>query len=168
MSGIKIQGGFQAPTKLDKNGWITPPDIADPENLPEPLGWTLLVRPYPVKQAKSTIIMPDTDIDYMNYVSNIARVVSIGPCCWTRPEHRNKDGQRFDWIQVGDFVSYPKNAGARLKFKGVSYVLLVDDEIVQKLPDPQVFDDDFYTLDIPEDHLKKYNTIYKEDKSTKG
>lgn len=148
-------------SSLDKNGWITPPTIADPDNLPKPLGWTLLVRPYPVvKSHKSSIIMPDSDIDHMAYVTNVARVVSVGPCCWTRPEHRI-NGEQQDWVKEGDFITFPKNSGARRKFKGVSYVLLVDDEVLEKLDDPQIFDDDFYTLDIPQEHLEKYNTVYK-------
>lgn len=160
------QGGYTAPSNLDANGWITPPSVPDPDNIPNQLGWTLLVRPYPVIQSSnSSILMPETDINYMSYVSNIARVVAIGPCCWTRPEHKNKDGERFDWVKVGDFVSYPKNAGSRRKFKGVSYVQLVDDEIVEQLPDPQVFDDDLYTLEIPQEHLELYNTIYKKEKA---
>ena len=163
MSNFNMQGGYTSPSKMSSNAWITPPEVADPENLPEPLGWTILVRPYPIVQANSTLIMPDSDIDFMNYVSNIGRVVAIGPCCWTRPEHRDVDGNRFDWVKVGDFISYPKNTGARRKFKGVSYVTLVDDEVVERLEDPQVFDDDFYTLDIPKEHLEKYNTIHKKE-----
>lgn len=156
---------YQATTKLDQNSWITPPEVEDPENLPEPLGWCLLIRPYPIHQnkAKSSIILPGSELDYLNYVTNIGRVVSIGPCCWTRAEHRMKDGTQKDWVKVGDFVAYPKNVGARRKFKGVSYVTLVDDEIVERLPDPQVFDDGFYKLNIPQEHLEKYNTVFKKE-----
>jgi co-chaperonin GroES (HSP10) len=117
-----------------------------------------------MNQSKSNFEIPDTELDFMSYLTNIGRVVSIGPCCWTRPEHKTSDGKQFDWVQVGDFVSYPKNTGAKRKFKGVSYVLLVDDEIVERLPDPQVFDDDFYKIDIPQEDLEKYNTIYKKGK----
>lgn len=155
---------YQPGSKLDKNSWITPPTIPDPQNLPEPLGWTLLVRPYPVKvnDKRTSLIIPDTEIDFMNYLTNIGRVVAVGPCCWARPEHRKMDGTRFEWVKVGDFISYPKNVGARRKFKDVSFVLLCDDDVVEKLPDPQVFDNDFYTVDIPDEDLKKYNSIYNE------
>ena len=155
---------YQATTKLDKNSWITDPKVADPDNLPQPLGWTLLVRPYPVKQneEKSKIIMPEGEMDYLNYVSNIGRVVAVGPCCWTRPEHKI-NGEQKDWVKVGDFVSYPKNVGAKRKFKGVGYILLVDDEIVERLPDPQVFDNSFYKINIPQEDLEKYNTVYKKE-----
>lgn len=152
---------YSPTSKITNNSWITPPDVPDPDNVPIPLGWCLLVRPYPVKQDmnRSKIIRPDDTIDMMNYITNIGRVVSLGPCCFTRPEHRTKDGKQFDWVKPGDFISFPKNVGARRKFKGVSYVLLVDDEVVEKLPDPQVFDDQDYLIDIPEDHLVKYNTV---------
>lgn len=156
---------YQASSRLDKNAWVTDPEIPDPENIPQPLGWCLLVRPYPVTENKaksSVLLLPDEVKDGLNHVMNIGRVVAIGPCCWSRPEHKDIHGKRFDWVEIGDFVSYPKNMGARRKFKGVSYTLLVDDEIVEKLPDPQIFEDDFVKLDIPESHLKKYNTIYKE------
>lgn len=153
---------YQATTKLDSNVWITDAEIPDPDNLPIPLGWCLLVRPYKITQdtQKSSLIIPTESVEYMNYVTNIGRVVSIGSSCFTRPEHRNQAGEQEPWVQVGDFVSYPKNVGARRKFKGVSYVLLVDDELVEKLPDPQVFDNSVWRIDIPEDHLKKYNTIH--------
>lgn len=159
------QGGYASHTKLQKNEWITDPLVDDPENLPEPLGWTLLVRPYPVKQdeKKTTLILAPDNVDYMSHLTNIARVVSVGPTCWNRPEHRDKEGNQFDWLKEGDFITYPRNVGARRKFKGVSYVLLVDDEVTERLPDPQVFDDDLYKLDVPEEHLTKYNTVYNKE-----
>jgi len=164
-----MTNAYQDASKLSKNEWITDPRVEDPDNLPEPLGWCLLVRPYPVKQnAKvSTIILPDDQIDHVNYLTNIGRVVAVGPSCWTRPEHKTKDGEQKDWAEVGDFITYPRNVGAKRKFKGVSYVLLVDDEIVEKLPDPQVFDEGTYILDVPKEHLKKYNTIYNKKKGKK-
>src|ERR1035437_1372255 len=155
-----LQNSYQSSKRIDDNSWISDPTIPDPINLPEPLGWCMLIRPYPVQQNRtnSKIIMPGSDIEYMNYFTNIGRVVSVGPCCWNRAEHKMKDGSQKDWAQVGDFVSYAKNVGNRRKFKGVSYVLLVDDEIVERLPDPQVFDDGYYHVNIPEADLVKYNT----------
>jgi len=162
---MSIQTTYQVASKLDKNGWITSPSVPDPDNLPIPVGWCLLVRPYPVtaNKQKTSLIMVDETADYMNYITNIGRVVAVGPSCWSRPEHRTIDGEQIPWAKVGDFVSFPKNVGARRNFKGVSYVLLVDDEILERLPDPQVFDEGFYKLDIPQEHLEKYNTIYKKE-----
>jgi len=153
---------YEAKNKLSSNGWITDPRVSDPEHLPEPLGWHILIRPYPVvTSAKTTLIIPGSEVDFLNYITNIGRVVSIGPACWNRSEHKF-DGHRHPWVKVGDFVSFPKNVGAKRKFKGVSFVILQDDEIVERLSDPQVFNDSFYQLDVPEEHMLKYNTYKKE------
>jgi co-chaperonin GroES (HSP10) len=163
----RLNSTYQATRKMDQNAWITSPDIPDPPNLPIPLGWHVLIRPYPVDYtSKSKLILPESDVDHMNFVTNVGRVVAVGPCAWNRKEHFNKEGEQFDWVKVGDFVSYPKNTGARRKFKDVSFVLLNDDEVNERLPDPQVFEDPEhgYHLVIPEADLKKYNTIYKETK----
>lgn len=161
----ELNNSYQSTSKVTKNGWITDPSVPDPENLPIPLGWCLLIRPYPINynRDKTSLIMSDSDIDFLNHVTNMGRVVAIGNSCWTRPEHKNSEGEYTPWAKVGDFVSFPKNVGSRRKFKGVSYVLLVDDEIVERLPDPQVFDDGFYKLEIPQEHLEKYNTIHKKE-----
>jgi hypothetical protein len=166
---MSTQDIYQSRTKLDQNTWITPPEVPDPDNLPQPLGWTLQVRPYSIgANEKKTSLILTTErqgLDYMNHVINIGRVVAIGPCCWTRSEHRMKDGTQTDWVQVGDFVSFPKNTGSRVKFKGVSYITLVDDEVVQLLRDPQVFDDEegYFKLNIPQADLEKYNTIHNKE-----
>lgn len=153
-------------TSLSRNEWITDPNTPDPENLPEPLGWNLLVRPYPINsKSKGGIILTGESQDTIHQFLNVGRVVSVGPCCWSRPDHKNSKGERFNWVEVGDFISWPRNVGAKRKFKGVSYVLVMDDEVVERLPDPFVLDQEgAYQLDIPKEHLEKYNTIYNTTK----
>lgn len=158
---------YGASSKVDAyTSWVTDPNVPDPQHLPEPLGWTLLVRPYPVTQNRknSKLYLPDSEIDFLNHLNNVARVVAIGPCAFNRQEHRMKDGSQKDWVSVGDFVTFPKNTGARRNFKGVSFVLLNDDEVVERLRDPLVLaDESYYTVNIPKEHLEKYNTIYNKD-----
>ena len=162
-----FDNSYEAKGKLSSNSWITDPTEPDPGHLPEPLGWHLLIRPYPVSESdrltRSGLTIPGSEVDHMNYITNIGRVVSIGPACWNRAEHKF-DGHRVPWVKVGDFVTFPKNVGARRKFKGVSFIILQDDEIVERLPDPQVFDGGFYKINIPEEHMTKYNTYKKETK----
>lgn len=148
--------------RLNDNNYITEADIPDPTNIPIPLGWTLKVRPYKVEeQTRGGIILATDDINSMNTTVNVGRVISIGPCCWNRPHHFNKDGERFDWVKIGDFISYPRHVGTQRKFKGVSIITLADDQIDEKLPDPLIFgEENAFTIDIPKDHLEKYNTIY--------
>lgn len=161
---------YQQGGRLDNAGWVTDPNIPDPENLPVPLGWNILIRPYPLAEAtKSGIILSSDDRDSLANVINIGRVVAIGKCAWNRSSHRDSEGNQFNWVEVGDFVSYPKHVGAKRKFKGVSFVVLSDDEITDFLPDPQVFDEtNAFTLEIPEDHLTKYNTIKNPNYTKRG
>ncbi len=155
---------YQTQSALHRNSWITAATVPDPDNLPIPLGWTVLIRPYSVKDKTSGgIIMANNEIDFMNYVTNIGRIVAIGPCCWSQPHHKSTEGKTFQWAKVGDFVSFPKNVGARRKFKGVSYVMVIDDEITEILRDPLVSDTPGSVMDIPQEHLEKYNTVYNKD-----
>lgn len=164
-----FQNAYESKFKLDNNEWITDPRVPNPDNLPEPLGYTILVRPYRVVQDTkiSSLIIPQAEIDFVNRMVNVARVIKIGPCAWNKKDQWAKDGNgdlvQKDWVQVGDFITFPKHSGSRRKFRGVSFVLLSDDEINERLPDPQIFDGAYFKLDLPEDHLKKYNTIYKEN-----
>lgn len=148
--------------RLTDNDYITDADVPDPENLPQPLGWTLKVRPYKIEtKTRGGIILAADDINYLNTVVNVGRVMAIGPCCWSRSYHLNKNGESFNWVNVGDFVSYPKHVGTTRKFKGVSIVTLGDEEIDEYLPDPLIFaEDSHYRINIPKDHLEKYSTVY--------
>ncbi len=152
-------------SRLSKNDWVTDPEIVDPDNLPEPLGWTLRVRPYPIREeTQGGLLLGSEDIDYMHSVLNIGRIVGIGKSAFNRPHHRDVKGDQYDWVQVGDFISYPKHVGSKRKFKGISYIVLNDDEIDERLIDPLIFPEEgLYQINIPEDHLKKYNTIYNEE-----
>lgn len=155
------QAAYARSRQTDANGFITSPSIKDPKNLPVPLGWNILIRPYPV-ESTSALIIPEDEVNFMNFQMNIGRVVAIGPCCWNRPHHKDADGNKFNWAEVGDFVAYPKNVGKLRKFKGVSFIILGDDEIVEYLPDPMVLEEDgLWKLSIPQKDLEKYNTIYK-------
>lgn len=160
---------YQQGGRIDSTQWVTDPNIPDPENIPIPLGWHVLVRPYPVaEKTAGGIILTTDDRDYTSNLTNVGRVVSIGKCAWNSPQHRDSNGQRFNWVEVGDFVSYPKNTGGKRKFKGVSFIVLNDDEITDFLPDPQVFDAASTRLDIPEDHLIKYNTVKNPNYTPRG
>lgn len=160
---------YQAGGRLDNADWVTDPSIPDPKNLPVPLGWTILIRPYPIaEQTRGGIILSADDRNMMSNITNIGRIVSIGKCCWNRSHHKDVDGNQFQWVKEGDFVAYPKHVGGKRKFKGVSYIVLNDDEITDFLPDPQVYDESSFKLNIPQEHLEKYNTIHNPNFEPRG
>ncbi len=157
-----MSNSYQALGSMNHNDLTTDPSIPDPINLPIPLGWNILIRPYPVKE-KTTggIILSSGDIDFMNHTTNVGRVVLVGQSCWNRSQHKDSEGNFKPWVEVGEFISYPRHKGAMRKFQGVSFVVLSDDDIMEKLPDPMVFGEgDTYALNIPDEDLEKYKTIY--------
>ena len=160
---------YTAGGRIDSADWVTDPSVPDPENLPVPLGWTLLIRPYPIQEkTKGGIILTSDDRNLVANLTNIGRVVSIGKCCWNRAMHTDREGKQSNWVEVGDFVSYPKHTGSKRKFKDVSYIILNYDEITDFLPDPQVYNDSGMKLNIPQEHLEKYNTIYNKNFKNRG
>lgn len=154
---------YQTNTKANENDWVSSPELPDPDNLFEPAGWTLIVRPYPTKSTSAGgIILTSETIDFANYRTNIGRVVAVGKSCWNRPEHRDAEGNRYDWCKVGDFIEWGSHIGKKRKFKGISYIIINDDEMISRLPDPVVYEegDAKILMDIPKADLEKYNTIY--------
>ena len=159
-----MQNTYSAPSRILNNEWITSPSIKDPENIPQPLGWHVLIRPYPVKSKSKGGIIMTSETDTMNYLLNIGRVVAVGPCAWNRPEHKNREGESFLWANVGDFVTYPKHAGHKRKYKDVSFIIMNDENLNEILRDPVVFsDENFVSIDIPQEDLEQYNTIYNKE-----
>lgn len=153
---------YQGKTAFLENDWISDPTLPDPDNLPEPLGWQVLVRPYPVKtQTNGGIILVGDTVEEETNACNIGRIVKVGPCCWNERAHLDNEGTK-DWVpKEGDFITFARYKGLRRSFKGVTYVLLNDDDLLEKLPDPRVFDDtSVFSLNIPQEDLEKYNTIH--------
>lgn len=156
---------YQSRTRLNDETWVTDARVPDPEHIPIPLGWNILIRPYRIEtKTAGGIILTGDDVNFESNLTNIGRVVAIGPCCWSRSYHLDKDGNRFDWVKIGDFISYPKHVGHKRKYKGVSFVVLNDDEVTDLLPDPHVYNlGKGLQIDIPQEDLEKYNTIYNKN-----
>lgn len=69
----------------------------NPARLPRLLGWTVLLMPWsPPKRTKGGIILADTTIDANDYLTNVFRVIALGPLAFTHPRLRGgaKKGTR--------------------------------------------------------------------------
>lgn len=146
-----------------KQDWVTPNDVPDPEVLPRIQGWNLLVRSLaPAEKTKGGIILADKSKDDLQYLTNVGRVVYMGPLCYTDPgvmteaakfpevfdELANGDNPNKEyrlnrhgfyeepWCQVGDWILWGKNKGAKIKWQEIIYVLLKDEDVVATLDDP--------------------------------
>jgi co-chaperonin GroES (HSP10) len=113
--------------------------VADPDPLPEAVGWRIIVRPVQiVGKTKGGIILTEQFRDDMAYLTTVGRVLCMGPLCY-------KDEQKFGpkpkaWCKPGDYVTYAKFAGSKFLYKGVRLLLVNDDEVLFKVDSPRDLD----------------------------
>lgn len=120
----------------DTAQWMNPDDLVVPEDMPRPMLWRLLVAPIkPARKSKGGIVLPDESVDNVELLTNICKVLSMGPLCGRKPEW--PEGV---WdVKVGDLVVIAQYAGQRFEFKGVKAVLIDDDAIMAKAPTAEGF-----------------------------
>jgi co-chaperonin GroES (HSP10) len=129
-------GRVDPPTK----SWITDNEVPDPENLPELASYMVLVRPIKVENKVGSIELPDTFRDDVQFLTNVGRVVKLGPTAFIDPDAKgsNPYGKfAYKFADVDDYVVWGKHSGVKIKIRGISYVLLNDDQLLMKVEDPK-------------------------------
>lgn len=127
--------------EIDSKQWITSEDHPDPEVLPKVHGWNIVVRPVPIKNKLDTgIFLPESTREDIKYLTNVGRVVALGPLCYN---DREKFGPE-PWVKVGEYVTFPRFAGQRFLYKGIRMVLIEDSAML-------------FTVEKPEDVDPTYN-----------
>lgn len=106
-------------------------EVPDPTPLPVPHAWMVMVRPVPVRKVtKGGIIMPDTlQRDYAN-LTTVGRVVAFGADVF-------KVGNATQSYTIGDYVVWSRLRGERFVYKGVSFVLIADDDVLMTVEAPE-------------------------------
>jgi len=113
----------------DEKQWYTADDIETPKNLPEPLGWRILIRPIgPRTKSQGGILLPDEAIDRQVAASTMGQVLKVGNLAYARADMGDRP-----WVFEGDYVLFGKYAGFKLEVDGVRMVVLNDDEVVAKV-----------------------------------
>ena len=115
--------------RLDEN------NIKDVEDqLPEPVGYRLLVLPFtPKEKTKGGIIIAQESLDKARIATNCGYVVKMGPMAYG-------DKEKFPtgaWCKQGDWVIFARYAGSRLPIEGGEVRLLNDDEVLGTIKDPE-------------------------------
>ena len=120
--------------------WITKNKQEDPDILPELPGYHVLVRPVSIKQeTKGGILLPDSTREDMAYLTTVGKVVAIGDLAYADEEKFNKG----PWCKIDDYVCYGKHTGQKIKYKGIKYILLYDDQIIMRVESPKNLDPTF-------------------------
>lgn len=117
----------------DNRQWLTDTTIPDPEVLPTIHGWNIAIRPVEIRgESDGGIIIPETLREDIKYLTNVGRVMAMGPQCYN-------DKEKFGdtpWVKVGDYVTFPRFAGQRFVYKGIKMVLIEDSAMLFTVQDP--------------------------------
>jgi co-chaperonin GroES (HSP10) len=125
---------------LKNDVWITKNKQEDPDILPELPGYHVLVRPVSIKQeTKGGILLPDSTREDMAYLTTVGKVVAIGDLAYADEEKFTKG----PWCKIDDYVCYGKHTGQKIKYKGIKYILLYDDQIIMRVESPKTLDPTF-------------------------
>ena len=113
------------------------PNMSDDEldvQLPKPVGYRMLVRPWSgKKKTKGGILLSDTTHETIQMTTVVGLVIRMGDLCY-------KDKEKFPtgpWCKEGEFVVYGRYSGSRFQTKFGEHRILNDDEIIAKINKPE-------------------------------
>jgi co-chaperonin GroES (HSP10) len=119
--------------KKNQKDPLSPDNITNVDQLPEPSGWRILVLPFtPKDKTKGGILMAQETLDKIRIATNCGYVLKMGPLCYT--EEKFTSGP---WCKKGDWVIFARYAGSRLPIEGGEVRLLNDDEVLGTIKDPE-------------------------------
>lgn len=134
MSATGFQDVDTVISALDK--FYTDEATPDPTPLPKVARFNILVRPQEVvKKSKGGILLTVDKAESVHYLQTCGRVVAMGPDCF--PEGTSKA------CEVGDTIVWGRGRGIRVMYKGVAFVLLVDDEVLMTIGDATELDENY-------------------------
>ena len=112
---------------------LSPDNITNVDQLPEPSGWRILVLPFtPKDKTKGGILIAQETLDKLRIATNCGYVLKMGPLCYS--EKKFTSGP---WCKKGDWVIFARYAGSRLPIEGGEVRLLNDDEVLGTIKDPE-------------------------------
>ena len=113
---------------------LDPDNIKEMVNqLPEPVGYRLLVLPFtPKEKTKGGILFSQEQLDKARIATTCGYVLKMGDLAYA-----DKDKFKAPWCKIGDWVMFARYAGARLPIEGGEVRILNDDEVLGTIKDPE-------------------------------
>lgn len=117
---------------------LYPVDTPIPAGLPEPSLWRLYVMPVGiVKQTKGSIFLPDDMVDAQMWNHRLCKIAAVGKQVFRGAAYKALDVAEADIPKVGDLYLYNPKTPHRIGFKGLTFVLVNDDQLEAKITDPE-------------------------------
>ncbi|MCC6475126.1 MAG: co-chaperone GroES [Burkholderiales bacterium] len=112
----------------------------DPDDIPEPTIWRVLVFPkQPKRMTASGIALPSMAQSVERHLNYIGQVVAMGPIAGKSERFRRPDGTLAWDIKVGDWVIYGRYSGQHVEYQGVELLTVNDDDITMRIKNPAGF-----------------------------
>lgn len=114
-------------------------DTPIPEGVPDPILYRVILMPVElpteIKLSSGLIIAKHQQtIDRESWNNMLARVVKLGPLCFTHPRFAAM-GMTEPPIRIGDLVLITARVPLRFQFKGVTMFVTSDDQIFARVAD---------------------------------
>lgn len=122
---------------MNETEWINE-DVEHPkefwEELPKPILWRLLVMPIKPKEvSKGGIVIPTAAQDAQGHLNYIGKIVAMGALAFKSEKYEGETG----FPKLGDYVLYSRYAGQQMKYRGTKLLIVNDDEILGRVPNPE-------------------------------
>lgn len=114
-------------------------DEIAPEDIPQPVGWRILVEPIKVEEITlGGIVLPGQTVEAKEHLRYVGKVIAMGPQCY---KHAKFEGGE-PWCKVGDWIAYGQYTGheirVRTKSGGKTVLRVVNDDTIQcAIPNPK-------------------------------
>ena len=103
------------------------------EELPEPVGYRILVLPFtPKNKSKGGILFSQETLDKARISTTCGYVLKLGDLAYQDKEKFNNP-----WCKEGDWVIFARYAGSRLPIEGGEVRILNDDEVLGTVQDTE-------------------------------
>lgn len=121
-------------------GWFSEDNDPDPNPMPQVCGYYLLVKPLKAKEKVGSILLPDQVKDDVQQLTNVARVLAVGPEAYK--------GERFaePWCKVGDYVVFQKFRGSKILVQNIPVTLIADDEVLMVVESPEEINNSMFNF----------------------
>jgi co-chaperonin GroES (HSP10) len=125
------------PPLFDPGGWEEGESRVT-YNAFEPGLWRVWVQPMtPKKYSKGGIEIPTQAQDAQVHLNYIGRILRAGPLAGKSERFVDAETKRSTWsYKEGDFIVYGRYAGQPMEVCGVRTLVVNDDEILGRLPNP--------------------------------
>jgi len=120
--------------------------VYDSDQLPQPVGWRILVEPIDIEEKTAGgIILAEEHKKAKEYNRYVGKVVAMGPDCYLHPTFAELGG--VPWCKVGDWILYNQYTGMGANIRDedgelVHLRFINDKAVLATAVDPRAFEID--------------------------